>query len=208
MAESKKFYSAKEAAIAVLAKAEEMLKASSLTKKEDASKENEIGTKFVKGEAPPGEIHPKEHMEGEAIHPGKRVEEQASPGQNPKEQSEGNNSDWGTDPQVKGHIKLAHFMGHAGAKKQNQPNNNTGAAMGQPTAQGVEKAETGHEKGINTQSDPAQKSRVMMGTSKAGSQMPLSKNPQTRAEDVADSKKEHGKVLKQMKAQPKPNLPK
>jgi len=65
-------------------------------------------------------------------------------------------------------------------------------------SQPFEKAETGHEKGIHTQSDPSQKSRVMMGTSKAGSQMPLSRDPKTRAEDVHDAKKVHQKVRSEM----------
>lgn len=149
MAESKKFYSAKEAAVAVLAKAEQMLKSHSLTKsrKENPLVENEIGTKFVKAE-PKGEIHPKEHMEGEAMHPGARTETQPAPGNNPKEQSEGNNADWGTSPQVKGHIKLAHFMGHAGAKKVKQPNANIGTAMGQPAAEGSAEAQPPVKKGI------------------------------------------------------------
>lgn len=72
----------------------------------------------------------------------------------------------------------------------------------------MHKAETGHEKGINTQSDPAQRSRVMMGTSKAGSQMPLSRDAATRHEDKRDAVKEHKKVLGEMHAMPKPNLPK
>ena len=174
--------------------------------KAEKEDENEIGTKFVKGEPPPGEIHPKEHVEGEAIAPDKRVEHQMAPGNNPHEQAEGNNPDWGTDPGVKGHIKLAHFMGHRSAKKKHSAA--PGMAAQQAAPAGVTKAETGHEKGINTQSDPSQKSRVMMGTSKAGSQMPLSKNPQTRAEDVHDAKNQHKKVLGEMKAQPKPNLTK
>jgi hypothetical protein len=66
---------------------------------------------------PPGEIHPKEHMEGEATNPGKRVESQVPPGNNPHEKVEGNNPAWGTDPGTKGHIKLAHFIGHMSAKK-------------------------------------------------------------------------------------------
>lgn len=72
---------------------------------------------LTKGEVPPGEIHPKEHMEGEAMHPGKRTEHQTPPGNNPHEKAEGNNPEWGTDPGVKGHIKLAHFMGHMSSKK-------------------------------------------------------------------------------------------
>lgn len=199
MADEKK-YSAREAAIAVLAKAEEMLKSSkhkhigwdklhsklehegyskessdkiagsikAKVQKAEGKDENEIGTKFVKAE---GEGKKDESMAGDKKAPSNsnkpRIEEkaterdyqdfepkaghapendhrqaqQAAPGNNPKEQSEGNNADWGTSPQVKGHIKLAHFMGHAGAKKQNQKNNNTGTAMGQPPAAGIEKAE-------------------------------------------------------------------
>jgi hypothetical protein len=56
-----------------------------------------------------------------------------APENNPHEQAEGNNADWGTSPQVKGHIKLAHFIGHTSAKKKlKQPNSNIGTAMGQP----------------------------------------------------------------------------
>jgi hypothetical protein len=65
------------------------------------------------------------------------------------------------------------------------------------------KAETGHEKGINTSTDPKQRSRVMMGTSKAGSTLPSKSHL-----DVAEAKGAHKEVLKEMKAQPKPNLPK
>ncbi len=129
---------------------------------------------------------------------------QMSPGKNPHEQAEGNNPDWGTDPGVKGHIKLAHFMGHRSAKKKQMSANGIAPAQGAK----LERAETGHEKGINTQSDPSQRSRVMMGTSKAGSQLPLSKDPKTRAEDLSDAKNQHKKVLKEMKAQPKPKLTK
>lgn len=155
MADEKK-YTAQEAAIAVLKKAEEMLKASSLMKAEKED-ENEIGTKFVKAEnkaAPSNSQKPRieekpterdyndfETKPGHEKTEDHREATQTPPDSNPKEESEGNNADWGTSPQVKGHIKLAHFMGHAGAKKQNQKNNNTGTAMGKTAAQQLEKSD-------------------------------------------------------------------
>jgi hypothetical protein len=79
---------------------------------------------LTKKEEPKGEIHPKEHIEGEADAPGKRIEEQQDPEMNPKEQAEGNNEEAGTTPtqvgedeknkpgydEMKGRIKLVHFM--------------------------------------------------------------------------------------------------
>lgn len=100
MSEEKK-YSAKDAAIAVLKKAEEMLKKS----------------KMLKDEQPVGEIHPKEHVEGEAVNPGQRIKEQIAPDMNPKEQKEGNNKEWGTAPETYGTLKLAKFIGHMHAKR-------------------------------------------------------------------------------------------
>jgi|ERR1035437_677574 hypothetical protein len=72
-----------------------------------------------------------------------------APGNNLHEQAEGNNADWGTSPQVKGHIKLAHFIGHTSAKKKmNQPNSNIGTAMGQPAAPQSAPAAAPVKKGI------------------------------------------------------------
>jgi len=96
MSDDKK-YSAKEAAIAVLAKAEQMLKASKLTKAE-----------------PKGEIHPKEQIQGEPAKPAARIEDQKAPEANQKEQHEGNNPEWGNEP---GNYKLAKFCGHMSAKR-------------------------------------------------------------------------------------------
>jgi hypothetical protein len=178
MADEKK-YSAQEAAIAVLAKAEQMLKNSSLMKaqklekvlggvgspstpvgrpdmgsgaiivrSEDAEKENEIGTKFQKAEnktAPSNSQKPRieekpterdyknfETQPGNAPENDHRQAEQTPPGKNPHEKAEGNNPDWGTDPGVKGHIKLAHFIGHRSAKKKQQQ-----SASGTVPAQGA-----------------------------------------------------------------------
>lgn len=132
-----KRYSAKEAAVAVLKKAEEMLKSSSLAKKanpdekadaklgeeveglvenhmtENKEAEKEEGHKIVKAE-PKGEIHPKAHVEGEKENPGERIEEQVAPEDNPHEQAEGNNPEWGAEA---GHYKLAKFCGHMSAKR-------------------------------------------------------------------------------------------
>ena len=124
MAESKKFYSAKEAAIAILAKTEEMLKSHALTKNAPMQgKPDHSNPPKENSEMKPASSHP----EGTNATP--------APDANPHEQAEGNNADWGTSPQVKGHIKLAHFIGHTSAKKKlKQPNSNIGTAMGQPEA--------------------------------------------------------------------------
>jgi len=107
MSDEKK-YSAKDAAIAVLKKAEEVLKKSEALKK----------SKMDKSEEPKGEIHPKEPQAGESEQPGERVEETAPPAPtqiNPKVNS---NPEWGTTPgAVKGHFKLAKFCGHVSAKR-------------------------------------------------------------------------------------------
>lgn len=90
-------FSAQEAALAVLAKAEQMLKSSKLAKA-----------------MPAGEIHPKEQVQGEAEKPAARIEEQKAPEANPKEKAEGNNPEWGNEP---GHYKLAKFCGHITAMR-------------------------------------------------------------------------------------------
>lgn len=120
MSDEKK-YTAKEAAIAVLKKAEEVLKKSEVLKK----------AQVAKSEEPKGEIHPKEPQAGESEKPGNRIQEQAAPDKNPKEQAEGNNMPAGTTPtqvgqdgknkpgfdEMRGHIKLAKFIGHMQAKR-------------------------------------------------------------------------------------------
>jgi len=156
MAESKKFYSAKEAALAVLAKTEELLKSSkhkhigwdklhSKLEGEGYSKESadkidgSIKAKLDKaeGEGQPDHSNPPKknsEMKPASSHPDS-VNATPPPGNNPHEQAEGNNADWGTSPQVKGYIKLAHFIGRHSAKKSaKQPNSNIGTAMGQPEA--------------------------------------------------------------------------
>lgn len=133
MADERK-YSAREAAIAVLDKAkdvlhkhEEMVKCGTFSKVHAKAKRegySEESADKIAGHAkameksePVGELHPKEAVQGEAEHPGARIEHQAAPENNPKEQAEGNNQPWGTDPGVKGYVKLAKFIGHKESKR-------------------------------------------------------------------------------------------
>lgn len=106
MSDEKK-YSAKEAAIAVLKKAEEVLKKSEAMK-----------AKLGKSEEPKGEIHPKEPQAGESEQPGERVQENAEPAPTEINPKVNGNPEWGTTPgAVKGHFKLAKFCGHMQAKR-------------------------------------------------------------------------------------------
>lgn len=107
MSEEKK-YSAKEAAVAVLKKAGEMLKKAELDKR---------ALPMVKNEQPKGEIHPKEPQAGESEQPGARVKESAAEPTHIDPKVNGN-PEWGTTPgTVKGHFKLAKFCGHVQAKR-------------------------------------------------------------------------------------------
>lgn len=120
MADEKK-YSAREAAMAVLKKAEEMLSKSEVLK---------MSSRLEKAE-PAGEIHPKEQVQGEPENPGARIESQAAPDKNPKEQAEGNNMPAGTTPtqvgqdgknkpgfdEMRSDLKLAKFIGHMESKR-------------------------------------------------------------------------------------------
>lgn len=80
---------------------------------------------------PKGEIHPKEHVEGEPVKPGARIEAQKDPQHNPKEEAEGNNELAGTTPtqvgqdgknvpggdEIKSHLKLAKWIGRMEHKR-------------------------------------------------------------------------------------------
>lgn len=110
MSEEKK-YSAKEAAIAVLKKAEEVLKKHEALKKAAEPFSNE------EGKAPKGEIQPKEETQGEPAAPGERVEPKADPQPTQDNPKVNGNPEWGTTPGAKGHFKLAKFCGHMEAKR-------------------------------------------------------------------------------------------
>lgn len=107
-------------------------------KPENSRKENakpsEHGAKEkdqpANGPAPKGEIHPKEHVEGASDD----VRSQKDPQHNPKENAEGNNELAGTTPtqvgqdgknkpgfdEMKGHLKLAKFIGHMEHKRKSK----------------------------------------------------------------------------------------
>ena len=108
MSEEKK-YSAKEAAVAVLKKAEEMLKKHEAMKKSAA-----VGNSD--GPAPKGEIHPKEPQVGESENPGQRIEDNAKQPVQP-DAKVNSNPEWGTAPETYGTLKLAKFIGHIHSKR-------------------------------------------------------------------------------------------
>lgn len=106
---NEKLYTAKEAALAVLKKTHELL-----TKAEPAWKKPEADAdQHAEGKGPKGEIHPKEQEQA----PSDDVRSQQDPAVNPKENAEGNNLLWGTDPKTYGHLKLAKFIGNMEAKR-------------------------------------------------------------------------------------------
>lgn len=109
MSDEKK-YTAKEAAIAVLKKAEEVLKKHEALKKAAAPFSNE------EGKAPKGEIQPKEETQGEPANPGERVQENAKEPTQDDPKVAGN-KEWGTAPETYGTLKLAKFIGHMHAKR-------------------------------------------------------------------------------------------
>jgi hypothetical protein len=124
-----------------------------------------------------------------------RLAGQTDPHDNPKEQAEGNNPPAGAEPKnqveqpgnfTKGHMKLAKFIGRMEGKRLSKK-------------QEIEKAETGHEKGVHPQGIVAGKPvGTDAGTSLAG--------------DAARSKhqwanQQHRKVLNEIKTMPKPKLP-
>jgi hypothetical protein len=124
-----KQYTAKQAALAVLEKVSEVLKKSESFKKAEMpwKKPEKDADQHAEGKAPKGEIHPKEKEQA----PSDDVRTQESPEKNPAEQKEGNNELAGTTPtqvgqdgknipgfdEIRGHLKLAKFIGHMEAKR-------------------------------------------------------------------------------------------
>lgn len=178
MADEKKI-SAKEAGIAVLKKFEELLVKAKQDGKPSLVKSEELKKDDAAPPAP---------AEG-----GSTINSQIG---NPF----GKHEDDG-DGKFKGHIKLAKFIGHIQGKKSSKGSMNQDSGNNTPI-QPIDKSQTGHEKGINTMSDPSQKSKVMLGTSKNGSQLPTKSHL-----DIAEAKEGHKQVLNEMKQMPKPKLP-
>jgi hypothetical protein len=130
-----KRYTARQVVEAVLAKTHELLQKSEFAKAENPKKENakpsehnaKDADQHAQGKAPAGEMKP---AEKEAA-PKDGVAAQPAPGNNPKEQAEGNNELAGTTPtqvgqdgknvpggaEIKGHLKLAKFCGYMEAKR-------------------------------------------------------------------------------------------
>jgi len=142
------------------------------------------------------EMLKKEHVEKDATPPN-GVRAQIAPEKNPKEKKE----EKGTDPTGMADYddkRLKKSEGFSGLAK----------FLEDKKSKRMSKGETGHEKGINTSTDPSQKSKVMMGTSKAGSSLPgASNSPAKKIADENEAKGKHKQVLGEMKQMPKPKLP-
>jgi hypothetical protein len=164
--------------------------------------------------------------------PSDKTAELKDPAKNPKEQAEGNNEAAGTTPtqvgqdgknepgfdEMKSALKLAKFIGHMHAKREMR--NSQKPAETKPTQQPVgpraetpavsaapalRKGETGHEKGIHTS---------VIGPSQSKAHRAISSNQGMSREGMVNrvapdspDKEGHKEVLAQIKAQPKPKLP-
>jgi hypothetical protein len=136
--EQDKKYSAAEAAIAVLKKAEEVLKKSEVLKKyaTENSKEpgytpSELGAK----EKPEGrdyeDYEVKKGKKGKVSEKGKRQEEQKSPSKNPKEEAEGNNSPDGAEPEYEFKEKVNKDLEKKKLDKAENPDKEADAELGE-----------------------------------------------------------------------------
>lgn len=130
-----KRYTAKQAAEAVLKVAQGVLAKSELLKAENSGKENAKPSEHdskdadqkAQGKAPTGEMKP---AQKEAA-PSDEIQSQKAPEANPAEAKEGNNELAGTTPtqvgqdgknvpggdEIKGHLKLAKFIGYMEARR-------------------------------------------------------------------------------------------
>ncbi len=194
---SVKQYSPQEAAIAVLKKAEELYKSSSLAKgdwKKIHDKLEREGYSKESADKIDGAIKAKVQKSDEAGNPdmkqdaalGEKVEQDVA-------QHEKSNEDPAhAVPSEKGHIKLAKFVGAMQAKRGNRPG----------AAKEMDKGETGHEKGVHTQATQATYPGAVglkPGMSASG--------VETRMGATGGAKNEHKQVLDQMQSMPKPKLP-
>jgi hypothetical protein len=114
----------------------------------------------AEGKGPKGEIHPKEHAEGGTDGKSAEVNSQTPPGNNEKEKAEGNNELAGTTPtqvgqdgknvpggdEIKGHLKLAKFIGRMEHKRTLKPKPLSGdTTQKESTAQHRESISTTNE---------------------------------------------------------------
>lgn len=198
------------------------------TKKESATPSehnSKDASEPADGKGPKGEIHPKEHENAPSDEP----REQKDPQHNPKEEAEGNNELAGTTPtqvgqdgknmpggdEIKGHLKLAKFVGRMDYKRQNKQNQekvvsqqHVGNSQAEAEAQhkdSLGKAEinsdTAKQKGIHLPMGE----RSLKGTSSAG--IYTRTKPVSMTTDHTKAVSEHKQVLRDMKSMPKPKLP-
>lgn len=216
-----KIYSPKEAALMVLAKAQELYKLSSLSKSEDLKKGewNKIHAKLekegyskksadkidgaIKAKMGKSELKKDEDMGGGMAmgmseeNPDEKAD--AKLGEEVEKEVE-NHEEHNEDPkhEMKGHIKLAKFMGRMEHKKSQK-------------SKEMDKAETGYEKGVNVQNQQNRPGMSQAGNdvrhaaSKKGGAMGTSSMP--ASEHIADAKNQHKETLAQIHQMSKPKLP-
>lgn len=151
-----------------------------------------------------------------------RLAQQKDPQHNAKEQAEGNNELAGTTPtqvgqdgknkpgydEMKGHLKLAKFIGmkHYKRTKALEGSQSQSGAEAQHKESEMDKAETGHEKGIHTQPmwEPKDSKGASLGKQPLAPQAPGRSFGSVKG---GAGKEEHKRVLGEMKGMPKPKLP-
>jgi hypothetical protein len=199
---STKIFTPREAALQVLKKAEELYKSSSLAKGDWAkihSKLKREGYSEESADKIDGAIKAKMNKSDEQ---GNNPDEKADADlgekveQDVQQHEESNEDPAHAKPEMKGHIKLAKFMGRMEHKK------------GQKSKE-MDKAETGHEKGVHTAIGGTDKAGAGMSNAgadaRAGTQNARINDSSGRAMNSAKS--QHKQVLDQIHQMTKPKLP-
>jgi hypothetical protein len=143
----------------------------------------------------------------------KRLGRTDDPDKNPKERAEGNNAEPGSKPGVeshpgqdtppiKGHHKLAKFIGRMEYKKSQAMPKSEEMAKGK--REDYARSQSSKETGVHLPAKMEAPVYHQEGASRAGLEAKWSKKGPHK---VARAKEEHQKVLSEMKAQPKPKLP-
>ncbi len=171
MSDSKKLFSAREAALAVLKKTQDILKESTLMKAEYKTENNpKAGVKYGKIETaqkaderdyPEYEVKSGNFKDSS----GKRLERQISPSQNPKEEAEGNNKPGGMEPEYEFKSKVAKELAKEKAShmvKGENPDKEQDAQLGEKVENDVEEhmkdnADAEREEGHEIMKKPGEK---------------------------------------------------
>ena len=197
MSNDKKSFSAKDAALAVLAKTHELLAKSESLKKYQTENSPKTGVKYgaleTKQVALERDFKDYEVKKQGSKEEPKRVAKQTPPSKNPKENAEGNNKPDGMEPDYEFKSKVPYEL----AKEKNK---DLGKAEVLSKGRGtVTPAQ--HEVGRGVRTEPGLEHKGVhpgrSGWSKAGAQMSY---------DKPGAKETHKKVLAEMKAMPKPKL--